>query len=109
MLDISSLYAAPLISANLGDFGATVIKVEHPRGDDARRWGLSKDGVPLWWKTISRNKRVIELDLNSEDGRDVVRAPRGRLRRADRELPARPARAAGASAPTSCTRSTRAS
>ncbi len=73
VLDISSLYAAPLISANLGDFGATVIKVEHPRGDDARRWGLSKDGVPLWWKTISRNKRVIELDLNSEEGRDVVR------------------------------------
>jgi crotonobetainyl-CoA:carnitine CoA-transferase CaiB-like acyl-CoA transferase/citrate lyase beta subunit len=73
VLDISSLYAAPLISANLGDFGAAVIKVEHPRGDDARRWGLSKDGVPLWWKTISRNKRVIELDLNSEEGRDVVR------------------------------------
>ncbi|MFQ5426422.1 MAG: aldolase/citrate lyase family protein, partial [Gaiellales bacterium] len=50
VLDLSSLYAAPLISTNLGDFGADVVKVEHPRGDDARRWGLSKDGVPLWWK-----------------------------------------------------------
>ena len=73
MLDLSSLYAAPLIAMNLGDFGADVIKVEHPRGDDARRWGLAKDGVPLWWKTISRNKRVIALDLSQEEDRDVVR------------------------------------
>ena len=73
VLDMSSLYAAPLIAMNLGDFGADVIKVEHPRGDDARRWGLAKDGVPLWWKTISRNKRVIALDLSQEEDRDVVR------------------------------------
>jgi crotonobetainyl-CoA:carnitine CoA-transferase CaiB-like acyl-CoA transferase/citrate lyase beta subunit len=73
VLDLSSLYAAPLIATNLGDFGADVIKVEHPRGDDARRWGLAKDGVPLWWKTISRNKRVIALDLSQEEDRDVVR------------------------------------
>ena len=73
VLDLSSLYAAPLIATNLGDFGAEVIKVEHPRGDDARRWGLSKDGVPLWWKVISRNKRVIALDLNEEVDRDVAR------------------------------------
>ena len=72
VLDISSLYAAPLIAMHLGDFGADVIKVEHPRGDDARRWGLAKDGVPLWWKTISRNKRVIALDLNKEDDRALV-------------------------------------
>jgi crotonobetainyl-CoA:carnitine CoA-transferase CaiB-like acyl-CoA transferase/citrate lyase beta subunit len=73
VLDLSSLYAAPLISTNLGDFGASVVKVEHPRGDDARRWGLSKDEVPLWWKTIARNKRVVALDLNEEDDRAVVR------------------------------------
>ncbi|HEY6015329.1 MAG TPA: aldolase/citrate lyase family protein [Gaiellaceae bacterium] len=72
VLDLSSLYAAPLVATHLGDFGADVIKVEHPRGDDARRWGLAKDGVPLWWKTISRNKRVIALDLNEADDRDVV-------------------------------------
>lgn len=73
VLDLSSLYAAPLIATNLGDFGADVVKVEHPRGDDARRWGLSKDGVPLWWKVISRNKRVIALDLNEEADREVAR------------------------------------
>jgi crotonobetainyl-CoA:carnitine CoA-transferase CaiB-like acyl-CoA transferase len=50
-----------------------VVKVEHPRGDDARRWGLSKDGVPIWWKVISRNKQVIALDLNEQGDRDVAR------------------------------------
>lgn len=73
VLDLSSLYAAPLIATNLGDFGAEVVKVEHPRGDDARRWGLTKDGVPIWWKVISRNKQVIALDLNEEADRDVAR------------------------------------
>ncbi len=37
--DAASLLAGPLIATTLGDFGADVIKVEHPRGDDARRWG----------------------------------------------------------------------
>ena len=74
VLDLSSLYAGPLIATTLGDFGADVIKIEHPRGDDARRWGLSKDGVPLWWKVISRNKRLLRLDLHDERDRDVVRA-----------------------------------
>lgn len=74
VLDLSSLYAGPLIAANLGDFGAEVIKVEHPRGDDARRWGLSKDGVPLWWKVISRNKKLITLDLHEPQAQAKVRA-----------------------------------
>ncbi len=74
VLDLSSLYAGPLIATNLGDFGAEVIKVEHPRGDDARRWGLSKNGVPLWWKVISRNKRLITLDLHEPEAQQKVRA-----------------------------------
>jgi len=74
VLDLSSLYAGPLIATNLGDFGAEVIKVEHPRGDDARRWGLSKDDVPLWWKVISRNKRLITLDLHDPQAQAKVRA-----------------------------------
>lgn len=73
VLDLSSLYAGPLIATNLGDFGAEVLKVEHPRGDDARRWGMSKDGIPLWWKVISRNKKLLTLDLHREEDREVVR------------------------------------
>lgn len=73
VLDLSSLYAGPWIAANLADFGADVLKVEHPRGDDARRWGLDKNGVALWWKVISRNKKLVALDLHEPDHRDIVR------------------------------------
>lgn len=72
VLDLSNLYAGPMVSTILGDFGANVLKVEHPRGDDARRWGLSKDGVSLWWKVLSRNKRLVELDLNQVEDRDLA-------------------------------------
>ena len=50
----------------LGDWGADVIKVEHPRGDPARTHGLSKDGHGLWWKVIARNKRTITLNSVSQ-------------------------------------------
>ncbi len=73
VLDLSSLYAGPLIATNLGDFGAEVIKVEHARGDDARRWGQTKDGSPLWWKIISRNKKLISLDLHDPSDREIVK------------------------------------
>lgn len=73
VLDLSSLYAGPWIATSLGDHGADVLKVEHPRGDDARRWGLSRGEIPLWWKVISRNKRLVALDLHEPADRDLVR------------------------------------
>lgn len=73
VLDLASLYAGPLIATVLGDFGADVVKVEHPRGDDARRWGKTRDNIPLWWKVIARNKQLIALDLHEPDDRQVVR------------------------------------
>jgi formyl-CoA transferase len=73
VLDLASLLAGPLIATTLGDYGAEVVKVEHPRGDDARRWGKARDGIPLWWKAISRNKKLISLDLHLEEDRAIVR------------------------------------
>lgn len=73
VVDLASLYAGPLIATLLGDFGADVVKVEHPRGDDARRWGKTRDSVPLWWKVISRNKKLIALDLHVEADREIAR------------------------------------
>ncbi len=74
VLDVSTILAGPLCCQILGDYGADVIKIEHPsRGDNMRGHGYSKDGVPLWWKEISRNKRTVALDLKSGDGAEVFR------------------------------------
>jgi crotonobetainyl-CoA:carnitine CoA-transferase CaiB-like acyl-CoA transferase len=63
VLDLGTVYAAPISAMLLGDFGADVLKVEHPDGDPARTHGYSKDGIGLWWKVIARNKRTITLVL----------------------------------------------
>lgn len=72
VIDVSTILAGPLCCQILGDFGADVIKVEHPtRGDGMRGHGRRKDGVPLWWKEVSRNKRTVGLDLADPDGAEV--------------------------------------
>jgi len=73
VLDLATLFAGPLAATMLGDFGADVIKVEHPhKPDPSRGHGPAKDGVGLWWKLLGRNKRNLTLDLSSPGGRDVL-------------------------------------
>lgn len=50
VLDVATLFAGPMAATMLGDQGAEVLKIEHPRGDPARTHGATKDGVGLWWK-----------------------------------------------------------
>ena len=72
VVEAATLFAAPIASMLLADFGADVVKIEHPRKPDAARGhGASKDGVGLWWKTLARNKRLATLDLSHELGRPV--------------------------------------
>ena len=74
VIDVSTLFAGPQAAMHLGDFGAEVIKVEHPRmPDPARGHGAAKDGHNLWWKTIGRNKRTMTLDLGRAEGQEVFR------------------------------------
>ncbi|MDI3389770.1 CoA transferase [Streptomyces sp. B-S-A8] len=73
VLDLATLFAGPLAATMLGDFGAEVIKVEHPRRPDpSRGHGPAKDGVGLWWKLLGRNKRTVTLDLSTEGGRTTL-------------------------------------
>ena len=70
VVEAATLFAAPLASMLLADFGADVVKIEHPsKPDPARGHGPSKDGVGLWFKTLSRNKRLITLSLSKPGGR----------------------------------------
>ena len=74
VIDAATLFAGPLAATMLGDFGAEVIKIEHPeRGDPVRTHGASKDGVGLWWKMISRNKKAVTLHLGSPEGQELFR------------------------------------
>jgi crotonobetainyl-CoA:carnitine CoA-transferase CaiB-like acyl-CoA transferase len=72
VVEAATLFAAPIAGMLLGDYGADVVKIEHPRNPDpARGHGPSKDGVGLWFKTLGRNKRLVTLDLSHPDGRDI--------------------------------------
>ncbi|GAA1886839.1 CaiB/BaiF CoA transferase family protein [Asanoa iriomotensis] len=74
VVDLATLFAGPLAAAFLGDFGADVVKVEHPaKPDPARGHGPAKDGVGLWWKVLGRNKRTVTLNLSDPDGAEVLR------------------------------------
>src|SRR5215467_1461287 len=69
VVEAATLFAAPLAGMLLADYGADVIKIEHPtRVDPARGHGPSKDGEGLWFKALGRNKRLITLDLSKPDG-----------------------------------------
>ncbi|WP_367323874.1 CaiB/BaiF CoA transferase family protein [Streptomyces sp. HUAS ZL42] len=73
VLDLATLFAGPLAATMLGDFGAEVIKIEHPaKPDPSRGHGPSKDGIGLWWKLLARNKRTMTLDLSKPGGRTTL-------------------------------------
>ncbi|MHB1582677.1 MAG: CaiB/BaiF CoA transferase family protein [Acidimicrobiales bacterium] len=61
-----------MVATMLGEFGAEVVKVEQPGvGDPLRTWGELKGGIGLFWKSMSRNKRCVTLDLREPDGQEL--------------------------------------
>jgi formyl-CoA transferase len=72
VLDVATIYAGPFSAMLLGDFGAEVIKFEHPRGDPVRTHGSQKNGAGLWWKQLSRNKRCATLNLSTPQGQQLL-------------------------------------
>jgi crotonobetainyl-CoA:carnitine CoA-transferase CaiB-like acyl-CoA transferase len=76
VLDLSRLVAGNMLSLQLADFGAEVIKVESPEGGDTlRHW--RRGGFELYWKVYSRNKKSVRLNLkNVSDRRLLLRLSR---------------------------------
>ena len=70
VLDLTRLVAGNMLSLQLADFGADVIKVEPPGGDPLRHW--HDGGEELHWKTYARNKRSIVLDLRKQAAKDAL-------------------------------------
>lgn len=73
VIDMATVFAGPLVATYLADFGADVIKIEHPKGDPVRTQGYKKDGHPLWWKLVGRNKKCITLDLHHPEGAELLK------------------------------------
>ena len=72
IVEAGSMISAGTVGRFLADFGAEVIKIEHPKtGDHLRQFGPQKDGVGLWWKYLGRNKKSVTLDISTEEGQVV--------------------------------------
>lgn len=73
VIDAATLFAGPTAATMLADFGAQVVKIEHPRkGDPVRGHGYSKDGHSLWWANIGRNKKTLALDFSKPKGAKLL-------------------------------------
>ncbi len=75
VIDMATVIAAPFCATLLGEYGADVIKLEHPDGGDAlRRFGTpSIRGDTLTWLSEGRNKRSITLELRTPEGAEVFK------------------------------------
>lgn len=74
VLELGQLIAGPFAASMLAWFGAEVIKIEPPgSGDAIRNWRVVENGTSLWWRSISRNKKCITLNLREDAGRDAAR------------------------------------
>ena len=76
VLDIACFIAAPYAATLMGEFGADVIKVEHPSGGDPLRQFGTKTDLPnqsLAWLNEARNKRSITLNLSKPEGAEMLK------------------------------------
>ena len=75
VLDLSRVLAGPYCTMLLGDYGAEVIKVEHPgTGDGTRQWGPPwLEGESAYFLSVNRNKRSLTLNLKTAAGQDILK------------------------------------
>ena len=76
VIDLSRVLAGPFCGQLLADFGAEVIKIESPEGDENRRWPpLSPEGLSANFGSVNRGKKGMVLNLKSAAARDVLKRP----------------------------------
>ncbi|TMW56582.1 hypothetical protein Poli38472_006592 [Pythium oligandrum] len=74
VVECGHLIAGPFAATILGYFGAEVIKIEPPTGDQVRGWReLDESETSLWWYSVGRNKKSVSIDMRQSEGRDLVR------------------------------------
>ena len=71
VLDLSRLVAGNMLSLQLADFGAEVVKIEDPaKGDPLRDWRVN--GISVHWKVYARNKKSVTLNLREDEGKALL-------------------------------------
>jgi crotonobetainyl-CoA:carnitine CoA-transferase CaiB-like acyl-CoA transferase len=73
VVDCATLFAGPVVASLMADFGADVVKVEHPRGDPVRYMGPRDGDVSMWWAVLARNKRSVTLKLSDPRGAELLK------------------------------------
>jgi crotonobetainyl-CoA:carnitine CoA-transferase CaiB-like acyl-CoA transferase len=75
VLDVATFIAGPFCGTIMADFGAEVLKIEHPRdGDPMRKFGTPTEcGDTLAWLSEARNKRCMTLDLRAPEGAELFK------------------------------------
>ncbi len=74
VVEATTTWAGPMVGCLLADFGARVIKLEHPDGEVSRRIppALPDSPLTLFNETVNRNKESLALDLRGEADREVI-------------------------------------
>lgn len=73
VIDLTRILSGPYCTMTLADFGAEVIKVEPPSGDDTRTWGPPfVESESAYFLSINRNKKSIVIDLKKQEGKDIL-------------------------------------
>ncbi len=72
VLDFTRYQQGPFATVILGDFGASVIKVEEPNGDFGRRMWREPDGFTAFFESLDRGKQSVCIDLRTPEGRDLA-------------------------------------
>lgn len=74
VIECGHLIAGPFAGTILSYFGADVIKIEPPTGDQVRDYReLDTTKTSLWWYSLGRNKRSVSVNIKSEQGRALIR------------------------------------
>lgn len=73
VIDLTRALAGPVSTMILADFGANVIKIEPPQGDDSRAWGPFVNGESAFYMSINRGKRSIIMNLKDPEGQKMVK------------------------------------
>jgi crotonobetainyl-CoA:carnitine CoA-transferase CaiB-like acyl-CoA transferase len=74
VVDLSRILAGPYCTQLLADYGAEVVKVESPNGDDSRSFGppFVRENLSAYYAGVNRGKRNIVLDLEKPGARGVL-------------------------------------